>query len=234
MTSSLIRATQECNLRPRYKNHPFCGWGCAQKHGATSQNNNSPIRRVASANAGGPAPTRPDPRQTPVVSAPPPPPTRQVPVTPQRPPTNLPPIQDGTPLTFGTTLSPGHNSGTDTSSTLASVTSDTGSSFAMGPSPSTSRILTPKAQVIGERDPSAPKCAIPDCEAPPFQFGAEYCSMEHRKLAADHHFASRCVRCKQYSVTLFNFCGQYCHDRALGKAPQIFALDTHDGKYGEG
>ena len=43
----------------------------------------------------------------------------------------------------------------------------------------------------------------------------------------------RCVRCKQLPVTLFNFCGQYCEDRAARRAPQIYTLDNWDPKFDE-
>jgi len=43
----------------------------------------------------------------------------------------------------------------------------------------------------------------------------------------------KCVRCKTHPTTLFNFCGQHCHERAVEKAPIIFQLDDHDPKFEE-
>lgn len=76
-------------------------------------------------------------------------------------------------------------------------------------------------------------CRIPECDQPPFQFGAEYCSNQHRAEAVRRGLAPPCISCYLYPRVLYNFCGQSCNDRVTNGGPSLLPLEDRDPKFEE-
>ncbi|KAG8896609.1 hypothetical protein FRB99_008798 [Tulasnella sp. 403] len=79
----------------------------------------------------------------------------------------------------------------------------------------------------------SPKCRIPECMAPPYQRGAEYCNLAHRKEAVRRGLAPPCILCKENPKSLYQFCGQRCQDRAYKDAPLLLPIDKKDPKFND-
>ncbi|KIO17228.1 hypothetical protein M407DRAFT_33130 [Tulasnella calospora MUT 4182] len=97
----------------------------------------------------------------------------------------------------------------------------------------------PQAGKDGESESSACQtgtkvtCRIPECDQPPFQFGAEYCSNQHRAEAVRRGLAPPCISCYLYPRVLYNFCGQSCNDRVSNGGPSLLPLEDRDPKFEE-
>jgi len=65
------------------------------------------------------------------------------------------------------------------------------------------------------------------------QFGAKYCSNEHRKEAVTSGAEEACVLCKEYPKLNSLFCGRQCINKAESSAPLLISIDAKDKRFSD-